>query len=100
MGSPQLGAQSLHAGAACHRVRLHGGEFFILGTKSLMLIMKKCTFHSKFAFALYTADLLFALGCLFSHVLLSESSSDTESSSVMKFSAGFPSVSRGSRAGA
>lgn len=45
--SPQLGSESLHAGASCHRVRLHRGEFFILGTKSLMLIIKRSMFHSR-----------------------------------------------------
>lgn len=45
-GSPQFGSKSLHARAPCHWVRLHSGEFFILGTKSLMLIMKRSTFHS------------------------------------------------------
>lgn len=45
--SPQLGSESLHAGASRHRVRLHRGEFFILGTKSLMLIIKRSMFHSR-----------------------------------------------------
>lgn len=45
--SPQLGSESLHTGASCHRVCLHSGELFILGTKSLMLIIKRNMFHSR-----------------------------------------------------
>lgn len=44
--SPQLGSKSLHSSASCHRVCLHGGELFILGTKSLMLIMRRNMFRS------------------------------------------------------
>lgn len=45
--SPQLGSKSLHTGASGDRVCLHSGEFFILGTKSLMLIIKRRMFHSR-----------------------------------------------------
>lgn len=44
--SPQLGSKSLHTSASCDRVCLHSGEFFILGTKSFMLIIKRNMFHS------------------------------------------------------
>lgn len=39
--SPQLGSESLHPSAARHRVRLHGGELFVLRTKSFMLRVRR-----------------------------------------------------------
>lgn len=75
-GSPQFGSQSLHAGASGHGVCLHGGEFFILGTKSLMLVTKKRTFDSDWHGS--THKRLLVRVVYFSRVLLLESGGDAE----------------------